>query len=174
MQMADPQQLIASAPPGTMIYALGEGDGPEVALLIREEPARVRGFGPSPRVELRLGLYIEGNVALIPLMVGVGSGERQELYETWINAHQLGGGWPGVLRCLEAQGVIRLLFFGDGGSRERAVGVPNRLGPSVAQIREQVARLPEWSMGAFDTARERIYQRYPSVKALWGALGANK
>lgn len=173
MEMVDPEQLVAWARPGVMIYAQIEADdGPQIALLIREEPSRVRGFGPSPRVELRLGLYMEGSIALIPLMVGVGSGKRQELYETWINLHQLGGAGPDVLHRLAIQATIRLLFYG--GRRERAIEVPNRIGPAVAQIGERVADLPAWSMAGFDAARDRLYERFPSVRALWAELGANK
>jgi len=175
VEMVDPEQLVAWARPGVMIYAQIEaGDGPQIALLIREEPSRVRGFGPGPRVELRLGLYMEGSIALIPLMVGVGSGKRQELYETWINLHQLGGVGPDVLLRLATQATIRLLFYGDGGRRERAIGVPNRIGPAMAQIGERVADLSAWSMGGFDAARDQLYERFPSVRALWAELGANK
>ena len=46
-------------------------------------------------------------------MVTVGSGPTQELYETWINLYQDGGQGPSVLRYLEQQQMVRLLFFGD-------------------------------------------------------------
>lgn len=150
-----------------MIYAdVGEG----VAFLIREESKRIRRFGQGPRVEIRASLMVEAGIALIPILISVGVDNCREVYETWLNVHQTGGGLR-YLKSLAMQDQIHVLFYGDKG-RERAIGVPNRMRDSFAQMVTLVRGMPPWSMMAFGAARETVYERHPTVQHLWGELQA--
>ncbi len=165
---ADPQAIIQSAPPGTALYArIDAGQGWETAIFIREESARIAELGAGPRVEIRTALLVEGDVALIPLFVRLGA-SHEKVYETWLNAHQTGGGMQ-FLADLATQPRIAVILYGDRG-RERAIQSPNLLRDSFAEILARVGPLPAWTMAEFDAARERLYTRYPSPGALWQGL----
>lgn len=168
MGLIDPQELIQAAPPGSAVYArLDAGQGMETAFLIREESRRISRLGPSPYMEFRAALLVEGEVALIPILVQLNR-EREAIYETWLNVYQTGGGMV-FLQDLASQPRLLIVLYGDRG-RERAITGPNVLRESFAEMMVHVSTLRPWSMADFDRARERIYRRYPSPKALWRGL----
>lgn len=166
--LVDPQDVIMAAPPGTANYSrVDVGEGMETALLLREESDRIRALGPSPRVEIRAALLVEGGVALIPILVRLGS-KAKDIFEAWLNVHQIGGGMQ-YLQDLATQKRILAILYGDKG-RERAIESLNMLKSTFAHILAEVAGLPPWSMQDFDRARERVYRWYPTPKELWWGL----
>ncbi len=168
--LSDPATVIQVMPPGSMIYARINGKGgPETAFLVREESARIKGFGSGPRVEVRTALLSIDNIALIPVLAAIGSGSQQELYETWLNVHQTGGGMH-YLEDLCRQDMLRFAFYGERGHR-RAIGAVNALHSSFNDILREVRQMTAWDMTAFDRARETIYRRHSSARSLWDALG---
>lgn len=166
--LSDPQDVIMSAHPGTVIYArVDVGAGMETALFLREESERIQALGPGPRIEIRAALLIEDGVALIPILVRLGP-KAKDIFETWLNIHQTGGGMH-YLQDLATQPRILVILYGDHG-RERAIESINLLKSTFADILVRVAGLPPWTMREFDQARERVYRRYPTPKELWWGL----
>jgi len=168
--LIDPLDLIRSLPPGSMIWGVMRerpGAGREVAFFVREESARIRRVGT---LQFSTALIVEGDVALIPVLMRTGPGE-EEVYESWFNYYAPGPGTDG-LPLLAEQGRLPVVFVGDSGRRERALAVPNSLRDTFREMLERVSSMKPWSMEGFDRARERVYARYPTVAALWDALQA--
>lgn len=169
--MVDPQDVIMAMRPGMAIYArLDAGEGDEMALLLREESERIRRLGPSPRVEIRTGLFMESGVALIPILVRVGpTNGPLDVFECWLNVHQDESGMQ-YLDDLARQPRILVILYGDQG-RERMIEARSLLQDTFGEMRRRVQELPPWPMRAFDLARERFYRRYPTPQKLWKEIG---
>jgi len=164
--MIDVEALIQAAPPGTMVYARfrPEGGKWETGLLIREESARIRRLGRNPVVEVRAGLFREGSVWLLAILLKAAG----ELYETWFNYCQPDGGEE-CLMDWTRQKTLAIIFYGDRG-RERAISIRNPLADIARQALPVLRQAEPWGMAEFDAVRERLYARYPTVRALWDAL----
>jgi hypothetical protein len=161
--IADPSKWIKTAEPGTMVYArqaIAPGAPMTTGLLIREEPARVAAFGRDPLVAMRCGAFEQDGVLLVVVLVKIG----RELYETWFNYHQTGGGEQ-FFRDLMVQATINISFFTP--DEAKMVAIRNRTGDFFGQALIHVTQLPAWSMHDFDAARAKVYARYPTVAKLW-------
>lgn len=172
----DPLAVLLSQPPGSCVYTRMQIDAGawEVAWLLREDSARIRALGPGPDVECRAGALPQRfhgqEILLIPILVRVGPGVQENLWETWLNVYQDEGGIV-YLHDLARQDRLTLHVYGDRGTRERSLVVSNQLRTFAEQALVEAERYPPWSMHAYDRARAQCYRRYPTVLALWEALG---
>lgn len=163
--LSDPEAVIKTAEPGTMIYGRARFDGGawETALYVREEKRYIDGFGRAPVVELRWMSVDDGSgVVLAALLMRIDN----ELYETWLNYHASGS--AEAFADLASQDRIAILLYTR--RRERQIAIANNLKLAVANSAEACRSRPAWTMQAFERARVRLYQRLPSVQALWDAL----
>lgn len=163
---------IQASPPGTMAYAIVDlGDGPEVALLLREASDRIRALGDGPRVVIRSALIVQDGVGLIPLLAQVSArgtlATSEQTWESWVNVHAEGG--APALALLAAQPRIVLVLYGDHG-RERQVAVPNALRREFRAMATGAAALEPWTMAEFDGERETVCAAYATPLDLWRAL----
>lgn len=168
-QLIDIDTLMRSSPSGTMAYSRFVADtatGWQTGLFIREDRQHIAALGKSPTVAVRSGMFTEDGVALVAVLVQVGG----EVYETWLNYHQTGGGQQ-YFQDLAKQDRLPIIFYGSR-RRERSIIIRNPLKDLMASALEVLADAKPWSMSQFDQARERIYAQHPSVHALWRALGA--
>ncbi len=159
----DAAQFIKSAPAGTMAYARQQTalDAPWMTgFLISEQKWRVQGLGQNPDIELRCGAFEQDGVLLVVALMQVSG----ELYETWFNYYQTDGGEK-YFRDLIEQPAITFAFFAP--DPIRVIAVANHLGDFFAQAQARATALKPWSMRDFDAAREKIYQRFPTVSKLW-------
>jgi hypothetical protein len=136
-----------------------------MVFLIREQSGIIAELGRTPAVHVRAGLIVDGGVLVLPVLIEVSG----ELYETWMNYHA--EVCPPALACLALQEHIRLHFFDDLGARARVIGLPNHLQAFWRDALRTLAQSQPWPLAAFDAARGRLYAMYPSVPALWHALG---
>lgn len=170
--VVDPLQVLRQMPPGSALYSREIiSDRWEVAWLVREETVRIKKLGDNPEVEFRAGLIYQDGIALIPVLVRVGAGTKENIYETWINVHQPEDGLR-YLRDLSTQDRIVIHLYGDGCKLERSLKVSNQLQQFMQEVLDLVKDTPPWSMLEFDEARERLYGAYPDVKSLWDYMGA--
>ena len=160
-------EFIKGAPPGSCIYTLVQTqDGlEETAFLIREQSGIIADLGRAPAVHIRAGLVTQSNVLLLPVCLRVSG----ELYEMWINYHA--EGTRPALEALAIQEQLGLHFFDDAGQVARSLVVPNQIQAFWRDAIRRCARLPPWSMRAFDAAKASLYAAYPRPQALWQALG---
>lgn len=173
MTMVDPLDVLRRMPPGSALYSREIlSDRWEVAWLIREETKRIKQLGDNPEIEFRAGVIYQNNIALIPVLVRIGPGTHENIYETWINIHQPEDGFRYV-RDLSTQDRIVIHLYGDRCKLERSLKVSNQLEIFSQNIAFLHGTAP-WSMSAFDTAREKIYEKYPDVVSLWNSLGRQK
>jgi hypothetical protein len=167
----DSLAVLARMRPGSALFAREQLDqGPwEIAWLVREESARIAGLGPAPEIEFRAGVFEEGPVLLVPVLVRVGPQSKQAVYESWINQHAEGMG--GTLETLADQPRLVVHLYGEGCGLVRTLTIGNQLATFAGQALAAIVGRPTWSMEAFDQAREQVYQQYPQVWDLWRALG---
>ena len=111
-------------------------------------------------------------ILLIPIVVRVGLEVQEHLWESWLNVHQ-GEPEGGLvyLQDLARQDRLTLHWYGDHRTRERSLVVSNQLRAFAQQAMSEAEQYQPWPMLAFDRARAQLEQRYPSVLALWQALG---
>lgn len=161
--LINPEDLIRSAEPGTMVYATGAIDGERlVSLFIREDAVRIASLS-NPLIELRAGVFAERHAVLVTVMAQI----NQEFYESWWNYHQPDGQEPFALAA--SQPILPIHFF-SARARERSISVPNHLATFFQSALINITQRPAWPMADFDRDRELVYGRYPSVKKLWRAL----
>jgi hypothetical protein len=115
---------------------------------------------------VRAGLLQDRDVYLIAVMLRTPDGE---LYETWFNYWQTGGGRE-YLEDWSRQKSLALLFYGDRGTRERQILIVNPLADLAGQALPVLEATTPWSMANFDAAKARICEAYPDLAALWEAL----
>jgi hypothetical protein len=165
------ESLITHAPPSTMIYSrfvAGDQKIWETGLLIREDAEHIEKLPRNPVIEVRAGLFIEGGVQILAIMVkAVGV-----LYETWFNYHQRGMDTDEYLHDWATQESLAVIVYGQKG-RERSIRIRNPLVDIATKAQKRLQQAEPWSMEDFDAARGRLYDRYPTADDLWIALGAN-
>jgi hypothetical protein len=169
--MIDVEQLMKSAPLGSMAYARISFVKPgnwQTALLIREESRWIRRYPKHAIFHVRAGLLQDQGIYLLAIMLKAAG----ELYETWFNYHRTDGGQE-YLEDWARQRDLSLIFYGDRGTRERQISIVNPLADLTRQALPILERSAPWSMADFDAARARICEAYPDLSALWAALGAS-
>jgi len=162
--MIDAAAWIKTAPPGTMAYAHQQigSDAPWMTgFLISEHDWRVNGLGQKPDIVLRAGAFEQDGVLLVAVLMKVSG----ELYESWFNYYQTSEIGPQYFRDLIEQPTITFAFFTP--EPTRVLAIANNLGAFFTQAQARAAALKPWSMRQFDAAREKIYQRFPTVARLW-------
>lgn len=168
MIYTDPFELIKSLPPGSAVYGRG-GETPETletCILIREDERQIRKIPQNPIIELRSGMW-EDRICPVVVMVLLAGLP----YETWWNYHQQPQGKAEIyFNDLIRQKMIPILIYDDRRQR-RSVAVRNSLADSFKKYKEIISQKPAWTMKEFDSAKERLCSQYPSVTALWEALG---
>jgi hypothetical protein len=176
--MIDVEQLMKSAPLGSMAYARISFVKPgnwQTALLIREESRRIRRYPKHAIFHVRTGLLQDDQVLVIVIMLHTPDGRDARsgrLYETWFNYHREDGGRE-YLEDWARRRDLSLIFYGDRGTRERQISIVNPLADLARQALPILERAAPWSMADFDAARARICEAYPDPSALWAALGAS-
>jgi len=163
--------IVMQSSPGLMLYARfqaeSEGEVSEqTGLLIREDMEHIKALPRHPVIEARAGLFNEGDVQLLAIMVKV----QDELYETWFNYHQRGENSEKYLNDWVEQEDLAVIFF-SGTGLERSVRIRNLLSDLGRRALPLLREAEPWSMEDFDAARARLYERYPTVGDLWKALG---
>lgn len=171
MQLIDPQEYITNrqTPEGTMIYGgvtVDPSRGQEIAFFIRENLDRIFSWGRGPRVEIRLGLFWRGTIALVPLLIQVGPERDTELYETWINLAEPYN--RELVERLTTQDRHLVLLYSHR-RRERSLSMANILKDVYRTALERTSA-GAWKMQEFDAARDAIYGEYPNPDTLWEAM----
>jgi hypothetical protein len=157
---------------GTALFApdLFNPGAREVALLVRAESGRVARIGANPAVEFRAGLFTQPSTgtALVPILVRVGRGEPEDIYEAWAN--EFGPGAAALLEALAAQERIGVQLYGDACRLERSLRVPNPLRAFAPAALAEVAGARPLSADAFHQARQAVYKQHATPWSLWRAL----
>ncbi|MCU0274222.1 MAG: hypothetical protein MUE34_13410 [Acidimicrobiales bacterium] len=157
--------LAASSPGQAMVARFLTPEGMVSSILVREDEEHLEALGAEPLVEVRLGLLATGGVAFVVIMTEL-AGER---YEAWIDAHN--PAHAGILEDLASQEVLLLQFFGDDPEPVRRIWVPNDSATAADRALSAVVSMPAWSAEDARAARHQLFDRYPSVAALWEAIG---
>lgn len=116
MTRIDTDSIVLQSSPGLMIYARFQAESvgevsEQTGLLIREDMEHIKALPRHPVIEARAGLFNEGDVQLLVIMVKV----QGELYETWFNYHQRGGDTAKYLDDWVEQEHLAVIFFGPKG-----------------------------------------------------------
>jgi hypothetical protein len=159
--------IICESPPGTCIYTLVQmpPDPEETAFLIREQSGIIADLGKHPPIQVRAGLFTQNGVTLLPILISISA----ELYEAWLNYHAEEYAQP-ALAALYIQDRLSFHFYDDRRRRIRSLITPN---PHQAFWRTAVGELAPtapWTPEDFETAREILYAKYPTMGNLWNAL----
>jgi len=168
MILTDPFELIKSFPPGSALYGrAGESaETLETCILIREDETQIQKIPANPIIELRSGIW-ENQICPVIVMIKVAGLP----YETWWNYHRDDDG-DKYFDDMILQAMIPILIYDDRRQR-RSIGVRNSLAPSFKKYKETILQKSVWTMQEFDAAKEKLCGQYPSVAALWEALGAD-
>ena len=170
MQTIELPDIIKQFPPGVAIFEIFEFDGePTFCFLIKEESKYLALWGEKPMIEIRTGVMTSGDVVAFPLIVNV-NGNEDLFYEAWVNYHSNLGG--SVIDIFEKATPFRLILINEKNKVQRVVGVGNNFSKdTVRSMRAMLKESKAWSMEEFDDMKDRIIQKYPSVRALWTHLG---
>lgn len=162
--LTDPETIIRQAKPGTMMFArviFEPTAGWETALFVRETPAWVNRLGKNPVVELRAGVLVESEIALVALLMQAGG----DLYESWFNYQATQESFADLAK----QKRIVIAFYTP--DKARQIVIANNLREFFKQARTKAKEFRRWTMNDFNSAREKVYSRYPEVADLWKAIG---
>ncbi len=163
-------ELINRSEPGTMVqhlYSLNSGEGWLAGLAVREDPATLAHLPKRVDIRSRGAIIQVEHVHLILLMLQIQGGP---IYETFVSAQHEDS--PEFITRMAAQEAFSILMF-DGVTVQpvRAFVTPNGFQRLFASIQQEYLQWPEWEFHEFDQAKENLYARYPTVEALWQALG---
>jgi hypothetical protein len=169
MILTDPFELIKSFPPGSALYGrAGESvDTLETCILIREDETQICKIPANPIVELRSGIW-QNHICPVIIMVHLAGLP----YETWWNYYQPQGEGQKYFDDMILQTMIPILIY-DHRQKRRSIGIRNSLASSFKKYKEAIIQKTPWSMKDFDIAKQNICDQYPSIAALWEALGAD-
>jgi hypothetical protein len=164
----DPVEVLRRAPRGTALFAIGP-DG-AASLFVSADADRIDALGADPDIEFRTGVFTPPGtgLALVPILVRIGSDEAENVYESWLNDSP--GGFAGVLAALAGQERIALPIYGDGSRLERTLEVQNPFTDFARQILAAHPGAATVSADAVHQAKQVVYKQYPSARALWKAL----
>ena len=62
-------------------------------------------------------------------------------------------------------------FYGDSGTKERSIEVVNSVSLFFENLIKILEKKEPWIMAEYDTAKEELCKKYPSVRLLWLFLG---
>ncbi|MBM3450826.1 MAG: hypothetical protein FJX78_07570 [Armatimonadetes bacterium] len=128
-------EILPRLSPGVMTHVLTElGDGPEVAMMVRETPVRVRRVPPGPVVVFRASVLNTASVIPVLMLVRIGPG-TDDVYATWLNGWAVHGGLE-HLRKLAVQLHISVLLHAER-HVERIFHFPNSLRAQFAKAAER-------------------------------------
>lgn len=163
-------ELINPSRPGTMVqhlYALKGGEGWLAGLAVREDTRTLARLPRRVDIHSRGALIQVERVYLIVLMLQIQGGP---IYETFVSA-QHEDSPEFIARMANQEAFSILMFDGVGVQPARAFVTANGFHGLFARIQPQYRRWPACAFQAFDEAKERLYAQYPTVEALWQALG---
>lgn len=153
--------------PGQAI--MGRFAGPnrklQTGIFIREDSAHIKAVPKNPTVEFRAGMFDGDLVIPVVVMLKV---QGIDPYETWWNYHQTGRGEQ-YFNDMISQSHVIVHFYTSSG-KKRSIQVRNSLSDSFSRFKARIEQVPPWSMNQFEAERDKIYNKYPSVKALWDGL----
>ncbi|MEJ2697549.1 MAG: hypothetical protein P8013_13000 [Candidatus Sulfobium sp.] len=167
MSANDPEQLIVHLPPGTAIPCRAWRPGPHTDFLVREDSGVINDLSDSSIV-LRHGLFLTGEVALVPVMFRIGP-DDDRLFETWFNYHG-GEAGPSHFRDLGTQENIHFHLYGDSRTREKTLAIINNSKNFFRKAVALIIHIEPWTEDEFDRARAQIFHRHPSPDSLWKNL----
>jgi hypothetical protein len=154
--------------PGQAI--MGRFAGPDrklqTGIFIREDSAHIKGVPKNPTVEFRSGMF-DGDL-VIPVVVMLKVQGLTDPYETWWNYYQTGGGEQ-YFNDIITQSYVIVHFYTSAG-KKKSVKVRNSLSDTFKQFKTRIEKVNPWTMEQFNAEREKIYNQYSSVKALWDGL----
>jgi len=161
-------QFLSHAEPGqaTLMRFLID-EGMVTVFAVREDEEHVATLPAEPMIQARSALMITDQVGLIVILARI----EGEVYETWLNRYFEGIGLEECLDDLAQQEKLLFSFYVDDSEPARLIWMPNLQRDQFAEYQRAVAGLPPWSMEAFNMARMRAIQRFPSVQSLWEACG---
>ena len=159
------KRIEAMAPGQALFLRQKTDDGRwEAAWILRLDPDAATIIASNPPVEMRVRLFEEKGIVLVPFYVRIGSGETASIFGTWLDNCE-----SGVIEDFVNQDRI-LIYLHDGG-RTRRIAVTNEMKLFFQQALARVAAAREWSPDEFRAAYDRILVRHPTATALWNALG---
>lgn len=157
-------------PPGSAIPCRTWRPGPHTDFLVREDSGVIRGLSDSSII-LRQGLFLTGEVAVVPFMFRIGA-DSDQLFEIWFNYHAKDAGvaGPSHFRDLVTQEDICFYFYGDGRTRERTLTTANRARNFFRKAVAVIIHMEPWTADEFDRARAQVHHRHRSPHELWDSL----
>ncbi len=167
MSANDPEQLMAHMPLGTAIPCRTWRPGPHTDFLVREDSEFIDGINSS-LVTLRHGLFVTGEVALVPVMFRIRSG-ADRLFETWFNYYADEAG-PSHFRDLSTQKDICFHLYGDSRTREKTLTIVNDTRDFFRKTIAVIIHIEPWTADEFERAKAQIYHKHPSPDSLWENL----
>lgn len=140
------------------------------ALLIKEELKNIKKIKKyNPQISSRLGLTRIDGVYIIVYMFCFVDVDGI-LYETVLNYCNKEG--KECLELLAKQQNLYFIIYDEKGNIIRKIVMKNSLQETFDSFKKVVEpKHFEWSMSEFDTAKEKLYQIYPSPLNLWNELG---
>jgi hypothetical protein len=167
MSASDPEQLIVQMPPGTAIPCRTWRPGPHTDFLVREDSGVINGLSHSSIIR-RHGLFLTGEVAVVPFMFRIGP-DADQLFETWFNYHA-GDAGPSHFRDLRTQEDVCFHLYGDSRTREKTLAIVNNSRDFFRKAIAVIIHIDPWTADEFDRARAQIYHKHPSPDSLWKSL----
>ncbi len=162
--------LINRSAPGTMVqhlYSMGGSEGWLAGLAVRDDPATLARLPKRVDIHSRGALIQVEHIHLILLMLQIQGGP---IYETFVSVQHEDS--PEFIARMVVQEAFSILIF-DGIAVQpvRAFVTPNGFQRLFEQIQLEYLHWPMWEFHEFDEAKASLYARYPTVEALWQALG---
>ena len=162
----DPVDALRSVPTaGTMTHTIADDatGQPLVVFLVRVERHWPNVIPEDPAIDLLSTLFRVGNVFLIPVVAKIGPTS----YETWINICSDDNRGFQTLELLAKQDHLVFNLYHDTPSEPmRTIRTHNSLAHNMAEMLPVLENVPQWSMQAFDAAREKLHPQYPNTQAI--------
>ena len=157
-------------PFGTMIYSSAEINKQRKFIFCIEEKTKYIKKYTSTKIEIRIGLIKVNNILIVPMLLMINN-DFDMLYETTFNYYQNSNKEEKYLDLLKTQDGINILFFDENNKEARNIYVKNHLNEYVEKIISHLEKTTYWEMTEFDAAKEKLFKIFPTVSALWEALG---
>jgi hypothetical protein len=157
-------------PSGLMIYARSKFDLGEFEthLIVKEEEKYLQTLQPKQLFNFHSALIQMNNVSVVVLMMKV-ENDQDMLYESWWNFYQSQGKESFINMSIQEK--LRILFFNEKNDLKIKKEINNGLSLAFCEYLNNIRYKSPWTMKDFDKAKEDIYNKYPTPKKLWEAIG---
>jgi hypothetical protein len=171
--------MSAVSSPVSMMAArrLGEAiwvhDGSKLSCALRAESAWIQALGLGAEAQCAK-MLVEIPVQHAPILLWVVTfrlsqahvPETSVFFASYVNAGQVDQGIA-YAHQLTQQDQLVLNVYGDDGTRERSLSIPNLIRTSAEAMPRLLGAYPRWTPEGFTQACARLEVRYPTPRDLW-------